>query len=123
MKCFLFLPPLILFTSFFANADFSDCQKMLNCSRINMGVISSNIANINTTRTPEGGPYQRQEIDCSDTTFKIIKRQSFLLKFEPGHVDADEHGYVEYPDIELMDEISNLIKVTRDYEEIVANCH
>jgi len=122
MKPFLFIIPLILVSSLIAKAGSTECQTKLNNTRDAMNVISSNIANLNTTRTSEGGPYQRQELICTDNGCEIIKNQKFISKLEPAHPDADEYGYVEYPDIKLMDEMSNLIDLTRDYEEIVASC-
>ncbi len=122
MNFFFFLTSIIILSSFVAKAASTDCQEKLKNKRIEMNVISSNIANLNTTRTPDGGPYQRQELICSDSRCEIIKKQDFLSKFEPDHPDADDCGYVKYPNIEIMDEMSNMIKVTRDYEEVVANC-
>lgn len=92
MSFLFFLTSTIILSSFVAKADSTDCQEKLNNKRIEMNVISSNIANLNTTRTSEGGPYQRQEFICSNSKCEII------------------------------DEMSNMIKVTRDYEEIVASC-
>lgn len=111
----------------------------LTAQRMRMNTISSNIANINTTRTPEGGPYRRkdvifeaipeaktfgevltttperkvQRVQVSDVA---VDRKAPLLKYEPNHPDADERGYVAYPNINLMEEMTNMIQATRAYE-------
>jgi flagellar basal-body rod protein FlgC len=108
-----------------------------------MNTISSNIANINTTRTVEGGPYRRKEVILEaipdaksfgeiltttpekeihrvQVTDVAIDRRAPILKYEPDHVDADENGYVAYPNINLMEEMANMIQATRAYEANVA---
>ncbi|MDZ4082002.1 MAG: flagellar basal body rod protein FlgC [Bdellovibrionales bacterium] len=111
--------------------------------RTRMNTISSNIANINTTRSPEGGPYRRkdvvlesmpeaksfgeiltsapqhdvQRVQVTDVT---VDRRAPLMKYEPDHVDADENGYVAYPNINLMEEMANMIQATRSYEANVS---
>ncbi len=112
--------------------------------RMRMNTISSNIANINTTQTPEGGPYRRkdvvfeampdaknfgeiitstdprdgfQRVQVSDI---ISDRKAPLLKYEPDHPDANADGYVAYPNINLMEEMTNMIQATRAYEANVS---
>lgn len=108
-----------------------------------MNTISSNIANINTTRTPEGGPYRRkdvvfesmpdfrtfgemvttkpdenlQRVQVTDVT---VDRKAPLMKYEPNHPEANEDGYVAYPNINLMEEMANMIQATRSYEANVS---
>jgi flagellar basal-body rod protein FlgC len=107
--------------------------------RMRMNTISSNIANINTTRTPEGGPYRRKsvvldaipeaktfgeilisqperEINRVQVTDIHVDRSAPLLKYEPDHPDANEDGYVAYPNINLMVEMADMIQATRAYE-------
>lgn len=112
--------------------------------RMRMNTISSNIANINTTRTPEGGPYRRKDvvfeampdaksfgevIMASDprsdvqrvqVTDVISDTKAPLLKYEPNHPDANEEGYVAYPNINHMEEMANMIMATRLYEANVS---
>lgn len=111
----------------------------LTAQRMRMNTISSNIANINTTRTPEGGPYRRKDvvfeaipeaksfgeilatepernINRVQVTDVAVDRKAPLLKYEPNHPDADENGYVAYPNINLMEEMTNMIQATRSYE-------
>ncbi len=111
--------------------------------RTRMNTISSNIANINTTRTPEGGPYRRKDVILESmpeaksfgeiltsapqkdvqrvqVTDVLVDRRAPLMKYEPDHPDADESGYVAYPNINLMEEMANMIQATRSYEANVA---
>lgn len=111
--------------------------------RMRMNTISSNIANINTTRTPEGGPYRRKDVvfesipDAKSfgeilinqpqkdiarvqVTDVAVDRKAPLMKYEPDHPDANEDGYVAYPNINLMEEMANMIQATRAYEANVS---
>lgn len=108
--------------------------------RMRMNTISSNIANINTTKTPEGGPYRRkdvvfeampdiksfgdivgvaspesetQRVQVSDV---IYDQKAPLMKYEPNNPDANDEGYVAYPNINLMEEMTNMIQASRSYE-------
>ncbi|HVK61832.1 MAG TPA: flagellar basal body rod protein FlgC [Bdellovibrionales bacterium] len=115
----------------------------LAAQRMRMNTISSNIANINTTRTPEGGPYRRKEVILEampeaksfgevlmsqpqrdiarvQVTDVDVDRKAPLLKYEPDHPDADENGYVAYPNINMMEEMANMIQATRAYEANVS---
>jgi flagellar basal-body rod protein FlgC len=116
----------------------------LSAQRARLNTISSNIANINTTRTPEGGPYQKKnvvfqaipdaknfgEILGSANPKSHIERvqvvdiisdtKAPLLKYEPNHPDANSEGYVAYPNINLMEEMANMIQATRAYEANVS---
>src|SRR3712207_2279760 len=94
--------------------------------RMRMNTISSNIANINTTHTPEGGPYRRKDVVFESipeaksfgeilmsqpqkdvarvqVTDVTVDRKAPLMKYEPDHPDANEEGYVAYPNINLME--------------------
>jgi flagellar basal-body rod protein FlgC len=112
--------------------------------RTRMNTISSNIANINTTHTPEGGPYRRKdvifesipdaksfgEIVMSTDPRHDVQRVQVtdvlsdtkppLMKFEPDHPDANAEGYVAYPNINHMEEMANMIMATRLYEANVS---
>jgi flagellar basal-body rod protein FlgC len=115
----------------------------LSAQRMRMNLISANLANVNTTRTPEGGPYRRKEVIFEarpkSTSFREVlqSRQGRLpaevsaikvfddprppvLKFDPGHPDADEQGYVRLPNVNMMEEMVNMISATRSYEANVA---
>ncbi|AFY02998.1 flagellar basal body rod protein FlgC [Bdellovibrio bacteriovorus] len=108
--------------------------------RMRMNTIASNIANINTTQTPEGGPYRRKDVvfeampDAKNfgeiitstdpagsfqrvqVTDVVSDRKAPLLKYEPDHPDANADGYVAYPNINLMEEMTNMIQASRSYE-------
>ncbi len=94
-----------------------------------MQTIASNMANINTTKTPDGGPYRRRDVVFS--SFLIDEEGSLegvgvsrivspdtppKTVYDPGHPDADEEGYVLMPDINLIEEMVNMMMATRVYE-------
>ena len=111
----------------------------LTAQRLRMNLISSNLANINTTRTSQGGPYKKKDAVFAAQT----DRQSFRnmlksqmtgkssevriagiiddprppqLKYDPQHPDADKNGYVAMPNINLIEEMVNMMSATRSYE-------
>ncbi|MBL7668982.1 MAG: flagellar basal body rod protein FlgC [Bdellovibrionaceae bacterium] len=108
--------------------------------RMRLNSISSNLANINTTQTPEGGPYRRKDVvfesmpdarNFGEIIMSTDPKGSFqrvqgsdvvsdkkapLLKYEPDHPDANADGYVAYPNINLMEEMTNMIQASRSYE-------
>ncbi|MEK6554661.1 MAG: flagellar basal body rod protein FlgC [Bdellovibrionota bacterium] len=115
----------------------------MTAQRMRMNTISSNIANINTTRTPEGGPYRRKDVVFESmpevrnfgeiltsepdrnvqrvqVTDVAVDMKAPMLKYEPNHPDANEEGYVAYPNINLMEEMANMIQATRSYEANVS---
>jgi len=108
----------------------------MSAERLRINVIASNIANINTTRTPEGGPYRRkdvifeavpisEDVNSFENQLRIetVKVKDIvedkrppILKYDPSNPDADENGYVKMPNINLMEEMVNLINASRSYE-------
>ncbi|GER94440.1 flagellar basal body rod protein FlgC [hot springs metagenome] len=99
----------------------------LEAQKIRMNVIASNIANVNSTRTPEGGPYKRRDVVFESYMFdessvgvnipKIVEDQRpFKMVYDPSHPDANKDGYVSYPNINTIEETVNLISATRAYE-------
>ncbi|MBW2709443.1 MAG: flagellar basal body rod protein FlgC [Deltaproteobacteria bacterium] len=111
----------------------------LSAQRVRMNLAANNLANINTTKTAEGGPYRRKmavfaskplEKPFGDTlnsrmTGKLSEVQVVGIvddprppytKYDPQHLDADKNGYVEMPNINLMEEMTNMISATRSYE-------
>lgn len=111
----------------------------LSAQRLRMNLISANLANIKTTRTPEGGPYRRREAVFAArpaaASFREVladRRKNLLagvevdrivedsnppvMKYDPGHPDADSNGYVAMPNINLMEEMVNMISASRSYE-------
>lgn len=96
------------------------CQD-LNVLYQKKAVIESNIANINTTRTAEGGYYKKQIIRECHNGFCKIERDtaSPILKYEPNSPDANKHGYVGYPNINLAEEQHNLKQWEKVYKTVV----
>ena len=132
----------------------------LSAQRLKMDTVSENIANAETTRTPEGGPYRRQDVRMtapkSRTSFRsqlqmakmnlrqtrdghnaamrpnraMLPGASAAVKatsvqappdqvktiFDPSHPDADDNGYVQMPDVDLIVEMVELMTATRAYE-------
>ena len=105
-------------------------------------IISENIANINTTRTSSGTPYTRkivtfQEKDTNSferfltasrkrgshvgNGVKVIRvseddSTDYIMDYDPSHPDADENGYVSYPNVNIVTEMTDLIDANRAYE-------
>ncbi len=118
MNSLIFLAaPFLSFASTERNA--CDIKESL---RNKMNLIASNIVNIDTTRTPEGGPYRRKELVCIEKTCEVKYSSEILMRYEPHHPDANVDGYVSYPDIDLMQEIDSMIQATRDFEEAATAC-
>ncbi len=111
----------------------------LAANRKRIEAISSNIANAQTTRTAEGGPYRRKEvvfgsepardkfadilegeIDAKAETVHVTEVISSdkppVLKYDPSHPDANKDGYVAMPDINVMKEMADMISAQRAYE-------
>lgn len=100
----------------------------LTAERLRMDTISSNIANVNTTRGEDGKPYVRkiavfQEILDDKTggagvkAKKIVDDNSPLRKeYDPSHPDADEDGYVTLPNVNILNEMADMISASRSYE-------
>lgn len=103
-----------------------------------MDIIAQNIANVQTTRDENGKPYRRKAVVFAEknaTPFqevfmrtagiigsgvkvtKIVEDRSPLRKvYDPTHPDADEDGYVSYPNVNVVQEMTDLIDATRSYE-------
>jgi len=99
----------------------------LSAQRIRINVVSSNLANANTTKTEDGTPYQRRDVifrNILDGELKggvrverVIKNEKPpILKYEPEHPDANEEGYVAYPNINPIEEMVNMLEASRSYE-------
>jgi flagellar basal-body rod protein FlgC len=99
----------------------------LEAQKIRMNVIASNIANVNSTRTPEGGPYRKKDVVFESYMFdessvgvnipKIVEdERPFKTVYDPSHPDANKDGYVSYPNISTIEETVNFISATRAYE-------
>jgi flagellar basal-body rod protein FlgC len=106
----------------------------LVAERVRLQAVASNLANARTTRTPEGGPYQRRsavleaapvsvfgerldrELSMVEVTDVRVANSAGRRVFDPGHPDADPDGYVAYPDIDVMHEMVDMMTSSRAYE-------
>jgi flagellar basal-body rod protein FlgC len=110
----------------------------LTAERQRAEVVTSNMANMETTRTPEGGPYRRQLVVFRSRRMPqfpallagfgnvsargvqvdqvIADAKPPLLRYQPGHPDADAKGYVSYPAVDPVEETADLLGAVRAYE-------
>lgn len=109
----------------------------LRAQTLRLNTISSNLANVETTSTPEGGPYKKKSVhfQSSPLSFqeqldgkmrnstqgvevtKIIEDKSPPRKvYNPSHPDAGEDGYVDMPNISVMEEMVDMMSATRSYQ-------
>jgi flagellar basal-body rod protein FlgC len=111
----------------------------LSVQRKRMDIISSNLANIETTRTEKGGPYRRKMVVMStrqpDHTFNKIfssnlggvqiediveDKTPFKKVFNPAHPDSDDKGYLLKPNVDLIVETTNMLIARRTFEANIA---
>lgn len=115
----------------------------MSAQRVRMDILAENAANVNTTRTEDGTPYKRKNVvfeEKSANNFSTIlnsmtgNRNSYIgsgvkvtqiveddktpmnMVYDPSHPDADENGYVTYPNVNVVTEMTDLIDATRAYE-------
>ncbi len=108
---------------------FNISASALVAQKIRMNTIASNLANVNTTRTPEGGPYKRRDVVFTSFLIDEVKALEGVrvvdvvednsppkVVYAPEHPDADENGFVKMPNINLIEEMVNMMMATRAYE-------
>lgn len=116
----------------------------LSAQRLRLDLIANNVANAETTRTEDGGPYKRQDVvfvaqgrnlpfstylpvgrDLSARTLNMdgVRASEIVTDettgtsvYDPTHPDADEEGMVTYPNVNLVVEMTNMMSATRSYE-------
>ena len=104
----------------------------LSAQRRRLDIIANNIANANTTRTPDGGPYRRQQVLFTphleemgggvtrpagvELPETVIDPSPPRSVYDPGHPDADPRGYVMMPNVNPVREMVDMIAATRAYE-------
>lgn len=116
---------------------FKISSSAMKAHRIRLDTISSNLANVETTSTPEGGPYKKKSVYFETTPLsfqeqldsnlrnsaqgvtvtKILEDQEAPRKvYNPSHPDAKEDGYVEMPNISVLEEMVDMMSATRSYQ-------
>jgi flagellar basal-body rod protein FlgC len=114
----------------------------LKAQSLRLNTISSNLANVESTSTPEGGPYKKKSVhfQSAPLTFKeqldgnmksgaqgvkvtkITEDQTAPRKiYDPSHPDAKEDGYVEMPNISVLEEMVDMMSATRSYQANVTS--
>jgi flagellar basal-body rod protein FlgC len=108
----------------------------LSAQRTRMNTVASNLANARTTRTDAGGPYKRLDpvfeavgldnergVMATQGGVSLVKvariqqdTRPGMMVYEPGHPDANVGGYVEYPNVNAVEEMVNMITASRAYE-------
>ena len=110
--------------------------------RIRAEMLTENLANAETTRTPEGGPYRRKDVVLESTTAEspfssvfnahleapggvavsdiVIDQSAPELRYMPGHPDANSEGYVAFPRINPAEDMVDLMGASRNYQANVA---
>lgn len=112
----------------------------LTAERLRMDLIANNLANINTTRTAEGGPYRRRYAvveERRDSFADMLAQQAgrpaepgvgvrvaqiaedqapFKEVYDPTHPDADANGIVRLPNVDMLQEITDMMMASRIYE-------
>ena len=112
----------------------------MTAERFRTDIIAENIANINTTRNEDDEPYRRKVVTFSEKTvtpftqyysharnrlvgngvkvYSVTEDYStdLVMRYDPSNPDADENGYVTYPNVNTVTEMTNLIDATRAYE-------
>jgi len=109
----------------------------MKAQRLRMEVLSTNLSNINTTKGPKGGPYQRmvpifKAVEVGSDFAQVLGQERKLFEvmidrvqedgrdpiqvYEPNHPEANENGYVFYPNISMSEEMVGIMSAARSYE-------
>ena len=112
---------------------FSVSASGLTAQRVRLQSVASNMANARSTRTETGGPYQRkmtvfqsealgfdgaldQAMSKVHVTEVVASDEPPVLHYDPGHPDADDEGYVAYPNVNILEEMVDMMTTSRIYE-------
>jgi flagellar basal-body rod protein FlgC len=116
----------------------------MNAQRVRSELLVENLANAETTRTPEGGPYRRKDVvfqsQSMDSPFSslfanemdggntgvavsnvLVDQRDPDKRYLPGHPDADPDGYVSFPKLDPAEEMVDLVSASRGYQANVAS--
>ncbi|PIE69475.1 MAG: flagellar basal body rod protein FlgC [Deltaproteobacteria bacterium] len=111
----------------------------LTAERTHLNVVSMNLANANTTKDANGLPYRRKQVSFKavhpEQSFAkqmgnilhrelrgvevdaiVEDRRSFRRVYDPKHPDANKDGYVNYPDVNVVQEMASMMTIMRSYE-------
>lgn len=106
----------------------------MSAERLRMEVVANNIANANSTRSANGGPFRRQDVVFAEVlgaartrdgspalggvrAVEVVEDETELPRvYQPGHPDADAEGFVRMPNVQLPIEMVNLLTAARAYE-------
>ncbi len=107
----------------------------LRAQRARMNTISSNLANAETTKTPEGGPYKRLDPVFQAVPMRFDEQLGELgaveevqvgaiiedqkpprMVYDPDHPDANNNGYVAMPNVNVVQEMVDMVSASRSYE-------
>jgi flagellar basal-body rod protein FlgC len=118
----------------------------MSAQRERLEAASANLANSNTTRTAEGGPYRRRDVVFESTAIAghanslgsssfgslldstsselesvtarttVASANDVIMQYQPGHPDADANGYVAMPDVDPLEETVNMLSAARSFE-------
>ena len=102
----------------------------LEAQRLRMNIIAGNLANAQSTHSPEGGPYRRKDVVFSEildsmsgkgsgevqVSGVIEDQRPFQMVYDPQHPDANAEGYVQLPNVNLLEEMVNMMSASRSYE-------
>ena len=127
------------------NKLFSVVGSALNSQRQRLNIIAGNLANAESTRAPNGGPYVRRDVvfrtNVPSTPFTTVFSQAFgrpaephgvkiekivlderplRQVYDPHHPDADSKGYLHLPNVNVIEEMTNMLSASRAYEANLA---
>jgi flagellar basal-body rod protein FlgC len=97
----------------------------LTAQRARLDLITNNIANVETTRTSEGGPYRRQQGIFAarsgdqggvEMIGAVADPRAPRPVFQPGNPESDVNGVVQFPNVNIVEEMVDLVSATRSYE-------
>ncbi len=99
----------------------------MSAQRTRLNAVSSNLANSETTRTAEGGPYQRKVPifeaigdDGEQAGVRVVAVEGDAapgpLVYQPGHPHANAEGYVQMPNVNVVEEMVDMMTASRSFE-------
>lgn len=114
----------------------------MTAQKYRMNIVAQNLANANTTRTAEGGPYRRKLVVLTEVggqssfasalnsasgemaggvkvTEVVDDTDDFKMEYDPTHPDADENGYVSLSNVDTMEEMVDMMSASRMFESNV----